>query len=115
MLFSEHLRCGDEIIYVNFFWLSVFLCTLLVVCYVLDGYVRRRLVWVGVLFFFQAEDGIRALVRSRGLGDGYKRQPQLHAYGSVLLRTAPFSGAVTGLSYPSTPDFSRCQYRQPSP
>ena len=28
-------------------------------------------------FFFQAEDGIRDLVRSRGLGDVYKRQ----AYG----------------------------------
>ena len=28
---------------------------------------------VGV-FFFQAEDGIRDLVRSRGLGDVYKRQ-----------------------------------------
>ena len=27
-----------------------------------------------VLFFFQAEDGIRDLVRSRGLGDVYKRQ-----------------------------------------
>ena len=25
--------------------------------------------------FFQAEDGIRYLVRSRGLGDVYKRQP----------------------------------------
>ena len=25
-------------------------------------------------FFFQAEDGIRGLVRSRGLGDVYKRQ-----------------------------------------
>ena len=32
---------------------------------------------VGVLFFFfQAEDGIRDLVRSRGLGDVYKRQGQ---------------------------------------
>ena len=30
----------------------------------------------GVLFFFQAEDGIRDLVRSRGLGDVYKRQPR---------------------------------------
>ena len=31
-----------------------------------------------VVFFFQAEDGIRDLVRSRGLGDVYKRQlPQL--------------------------------------
>ena len=28
-----------------------------------------------VFFFFQAEDGIRDLVRSRGLGDVYKRQP----------------------------------------
>ena len=28
------------------------------------------------LFFFQAEDGIRDLVRSRGLGDVYKRQAQ---------------------------------------
>ena len=28
----------------------------------------------GMCFFFQAEDGIRDLVRSRGLGDVYKRQ-----------------------------------------
>ena len=28
-----------------------------------------------LVFFFQAEDGIRDLVRSRGLGDVYKRQP----------------------------------------
>ena len=27
-----------------------------------------------IFFFFQAEDGIRNLVRSRGLGDVYKRQ-----------------------------------------
>ena len=27
-----------------------------------------------MVFFFQAEDGIRYLVRSRGLGDVYKRQ-----------------------------------------
>ena len=37
-------------------------------------------VYIGVLyvcfFFFQAEDGIRDLVRSRGLGDVYKRQIQ---------------------------------------
>ena len=31
-------------------------------------------VWCDVFFFFQAEDGIRDLVRSRGLGDVYKRQ-----------------------------------------
>ena len=31
-------------------------------------------VFYGCFFFFQAEDGIRDLVRSRGLGDVYKRQ-----------------------------------------
>ena len=31
-------------------------------------------VWFLLFFFFQAEDGIRDLVRSRGLGDVYKRQ-----------------------------------------
>ena len=31
------------------------------------------------IFFFQAEDGIRDLVRSRGLGDVYKRQAIGHA------------------------------------
>ena len=31
-----------------------------------------------VVFFFQAEDGIRDLVRSRGLGDVYKRQSYLN-------------------------------------
>ena len=31
-------------------------------------------------FFFQAEDGIRDLVRSRGLGDVYKRQHIATAY-----------------------------------
>ena len=30
---------------------------------------------VSCSFFFKAEDGIRYLVRSRGLGDVYKRQP----------------------------------------
>ena len=29
---------------------------------------------MSLVFFFQAEDGIRYLVRSRGLGDVYKRQ-----------------------------------------
>ena len=31
------------------------------------------------IFFFQAEDGIRDLVRSRGLGDVYKRQEHNYA------------------------------------
>ena len=36
--------------------------------------VRRVVCAMCVCFFFQAEDGIRDLVRSRGLGDVYKRQ-----------------------------------------
>ena len=36
------------------------------------------------VFLFQAEDGIRDLVRSRGLGDVYKRQ----GYDCVLLTDA---------------------------
>ena len=37
---------------------------------------RARCHDVCLCFFFQAEDGIRDLVRSRGLGDVYKRQAQ---------------------------------------
>ena len=33
--------------------------------------------------FYQAEDGIRDLVRSRGLGDVYKRQ-DVHRAGGVM-------------------------------
>ena len=36
-------------------------------------------------FFFQAEDGIRDLVRSRGLGDVYKRQAENGIPGGVLV------------------------------
>mgnify|MGYP007112059870 CR=1 FL=1 len=35
-------------------------------------------------FFFQAEDGIRDLVRSRGLGDVYKRQMAKGTRGATL-------------------------------
>ena len=38
---------------------------------------------VGV-FFFQAEDGIRDLVRSRGLGDVYKRQVRPSGWAADL-------------------------------
>ena len=42
------------------------------------GVTRRRVTKsVLLVFFFQAEDGIRDLVRSRGLGDVYKRQVTL--------------------------------------
>ena len=39
------------------------------------------------VFFFQAEDGIRDLVRSRGLGDVYKRQRVDHGEAHALRRT----------------------------
>ena len=35
-------------------------------------------------FFFQAEDGIRDLVRSRGLGDVYKRQRANAAAAGII-------------------------------
>ena len=45
-----------------------------------------------VFFLFQAEDGIRDLVRSRGLGDVYKRQaPCCHRHGAH--RAFPASGS----------------------
>ena len=37
------------------------------------------------IFFFQAEDGIRDLVRSRGLGDVYKRQGVLGLDGEIRI------------------------------
>ena len=60
---------------------------------------------VGLFFFFQAEDGIRELVRSRGLGDVYKRQGRggrqrrQHGRGSAvspLERGAGSAGAAAG-------------------
>ena len=36
-----------------------------------------------MVFFFQAEDGIRYLVRSRGLGDVYKRQAMYRNAGEI--------------------------------
>ena len=41
-----------------------------------------------MLFFFQAEDGIRDLVRSRGLGDVYKRQEHRLGDRELALRRA---------------------------
>ena len=41
--------------------------------------IAMLLVEFSSFFFFQAEDGIRDLVRSRGLGDVYKRQAIEHA------------------------------------
>ena len=44
------------------------------------------------MFFFQAEDGIRDLVRSRGLGDVYKRQIQVRG---------PLAFDIEGIAYDS--------------
>ena len=49
-------------------------------------------------FFFQAEDGIRDLVRSRGLGDVYKRQA-LHicrGHFKTFTDIAPLFGKLRG-------------------
>ena len=43
-------------------------------------------------FFFQAEDGIRDLVRSRGLGDVYKRQARASAMLYSLIESAKANG-----------------------
>ena len=54
------------------------------------------------MFFFQAEDGIRYLVRSRGLGDVYKRQVVTgvandNASGAIYAAGyTKSSGAITG-------------------
>ena len=71
-------------------------------------------VWVieGVCgFFFQAEDGIRDLVRSRGLGDVYKRQgytskARVHhvgggalGYGSPRKTFLNFRNSLIAVSY----------------
>ena len=50
------------------------------------------------VFFFQAEDGIRDLVRSRGLGDVYKRQAHAEWTPSRILdwaeKVGPFARAL---------------------
>ena len=48
------------------------------------------------MFFFQAEDGIRDLVRSRGLGDVYKRQGAEMAVYDV--NGDGFNDVVSGLN-----------------
>ena len=49
----------------------------------MEGWSERK--GLILFFFFQAEDGIRGLVRSRGLGDVYKRQAGSYALtGSIV-------------------------------
>ena len=54
-----------------------------------------------VSFFVQAEDGIRDLVRSRGLGDVYKRQilPVLDQLGGAAIITADHGNADQMIDY----------------
>ena len=47
-------------------------------------------------FFFQAEDGIRDLVRSRGLGDVYKRQVLVPEFLPEYVRDAVERARATG-------------------
>ena len=60
------MYCMDAVV---FCMLLYVLCIMFVLHHVLGG-----VCFILLFFFFQAEDGIRDLVRSRGLGDVYKRQ-----------------------------------------
>ena len=62
------------------------------------------------MFFFQAEDGIRDLVRSRGLGDVYKRQAVGGtpvggtAVGGTAVGGTPVGGTAVGGTAQILPD-----------
>ena len=51
-----------------------------------------------LIFFFQAEDGIRYLVRSRGLGDVYKRQGQVCIHQCAAVAVPPVERQQAALS-----------------
>ena len=57
--------------------------------------------------FFQAEDGIRYLVRSRGLGDVYKRQT-LSFLPPEIKRVFIFAGLMRGETVPVLSDAEYC-------
>ena len=50
--------------------------------------------FVLIFFFFQAEDGIRDLVRSRGLGDVYKRQAPSYCIRCLLHDFSSYSALL---------------------
>ena len=61
------------------------------------------------IFFFQAEDGIRDLVRSRGLGDVYKRQAKgFSQQANIFLNLFDLPRAVLNLCNVSGNLFIRC-------
>ena len=56
-----------------------------------------------IFFFFQAEDGIRDLVLSRGLGDVYKRQLlTFDPIRSKMTKKSPFKGHAKVLKSPNS-------------
>ena len=63
--------------------LSITTCLEFLLCYLYCFFFFLFFFICLFLFFFQAEDGIRDLVRSRGLGDVYKRQ--VHRSGKCHL------------------------------
>ena len=67
------------------------------VCVLYSG---RVVVNIVMCFFVQAEDGIRDLVRSRGLGDVYKRQAEKRS-GSFHFVTPAGSGRRSGGHLPA--------------
>ena len=56
------------------------ICIWCIVAFCVCRYMMCMWVCIECFFFFQAEDGIRDLVRSRGLGDVYKRQTLLRLF-----------------------------------
>ena len=65
------------------------------------------------MFFFQAEDGIRDLVRSRGLGDVYKRQ---HRHWSAQGKTGTMASASgTNVKAPRSTAQPAPESRAPAP
>ncbi len=54
-------------------------------------------------FFFQAEDGIRDLVRSRGLGEGYKRRARGGVAGPATVVGFARGGVARVLSWAPPP------------
>ena len=68
-------------------------------CSILFDHLCSNVVRVLLLFFFfQAEDGIRDLVRSRGLGDVYKRQATIFLIGFVATTFSSILGVWHGVS-----------------
>src|SRR5678809_1616040 len=60
---------------------------------------RIMFMFFSFFFFFQAEDGIRDFCLSRGLGDVYKRQPDIHYQWEQ--QTGPTTWVVVGTDSPN--------------